>query len=460
VVFGSTRSLLEMTFDYWQLLILDLAILGACAFLLIRRKRFSSLHPSLFFLGCHFYVVTLRLLAFCLGKEPIALFVPPLTYGEIARASIASEVGIVAMTAAWLMLPKKSTGGGHRPRYLPRQFATKIAIFVFLVGIVGLSLFGWSVSAPFVDFGAWKTSAYLTMTRSWPIWAMCILHFVHDFPRRMTIVTLFVMVAVGLNMARFGVIIPAIFLWLTWSTWKNDYAVGLRTVVIAVLLWLVWFPLKVVSSGVRNGQSFTAIRGETLNYFENRFSSKSGPGDTAFLDSMAAYMGLADQQNLVMWGATIAPILTSPVPRQVWPNKPVLNAYQRELSTAGRPMATYGMTAGLVGEAYVNLRFAGVFITCFLLAMGFGLMYQRVVGVRYPTSGRLIYFVLLSCVVQIYRDGLVSLVIFPLVYCSPAVILAIGNLLGKHQKTARYFDTNQRVVKRQMWRPVVRMTLR
>jgi hypothetical protein len=61
--------------------------------------------------------------------------------------------------------------------------------------------------------------------------------------------------------------------------------------------------------------------------------------DEMILDELASTLTLADQHGKLYWGRTYAGILTVAVPRQWWPGKPGLAYFEKEISTAGRPIS-------------------------------------------------------------------------------------------------------------------------
>jgi len=99
----------------------------------------------------------------------------------------------------------------------------------------------------------------------------------------------------------------------------------------------------------------------------------------------------------------------------VWPEKPQLLQFLYDIEIPSRPMADLAMTPGLVGEAYVNLGFLGVVLTCGLVSAGYTLAYFRAAPpeLRAPGLGKspslLLYLIFLSCAMQVYRDALISL---------------------------------------------------
>ena len=79
------------------------------------------------------------------------------------------------------------------------------------------------------------------------------------------------------------------------------------------------------------------------------------------------------------------------------------------------------MTSQLSGEAYVNFGWIGSAIIPFLYILGMQSIYRRVRDQEITSVARWIYLILLISMVQVFRDGLVSLITFPCVMYLPMV---------------------------------------
>jgi len=83
------------------------------------------------------------------------------------------------------------------------------------------------------------------------------------------------------------------------------------------------------------------------------------------------------RENDFLYGSSYAALLIAPVPRVIWPDKPVvrigqfvgIELFERETVT--------GVPPGLIGEAYLNFGWFGVFIVCLLFGLICGWIYQR-----------------------------------------------------------------------------------
>lgn len=120
-------------------------------------------------------------------------------------------------------------------------------------------------------------------------------------------------------------------------------------------------------------------------------------------------------------------LFTEPVPRVLWPGKPVGSPVKFfELFDYGQPI---GMTRSLPGEGWTQLGWLGVIIWCSLWGAALGTVYQRFTTGSQSTFVVLSYMVLISTLVIIFRDGtLVTIARQGLFYFAP---IALWKLLSK-----------------------------
>src|SRR5947207_4636854 len=97
--------------------------------------------------------------------------------------------------------------------------------------------------------------------------------------------------------------------------------------------------------------------------------------DQQFLNQFAFALTLIDNAGHFYYGATYLPLLTMPIPKQWWPEKPGLADYLGDISTPWRPMKEMGMVVTFWGEAYANFGYFGVVLIPWLLAYGLGRFY-------------------------------------------------------------------------------------
>ena len=96
-------------------------------------------------------------------------------------------------------------------------------------------------------------------------------------------------------------------------------------------------------------------------------------------------------------------LFTEPVPRVLWPGKPVGSPVKFfELFDYGYPI---GMTRSLPGEGWTQLGWLGIVIWCGLWGLAFGKLYDRFVTTGQSTFWVMAYMTFIAMLVVVYRDG-------------------------------------------------------
>jgi len=161
-----------------------------------------------------------------------------------------------------------------------------------------------------------------------------------------------------------------------------------------------------------------------VDYFGDAMSG-GGKADTTFLDQAASTIPLVDANGELFYGKTILPLLVSPIPRLWWPDKPHMNEYQHIISTPGRPMSTYGSIATLVGEGYANFSYVGGVLFPMLAAYLYGRTYFAAIERPHNSVFRFMYLVIASMLLQVYRDGFVAALLFPVSAAMPMMAVVL-----------------------------------
>ncbi|MDP8990637.1 MAG: hypothetical protein M3N41_11235 [Acidobacteriota bacterium] len=384
--------------------------------------------------------MTLRLLALVNGGNPMrAIFDWPVGVSEVTHASLACDIGLIAMACGWLLAQHVAHRFAKSPQQIPRPVSMRrmkvVAVICFAIGVVGLIFTGRNEA---VLNGSWRTSGYMAATSSWMSFSLLLLHYVYGFPRRLVLASSIVLVVTGISIsARAAVVIPIFFLLLLMLTRRRSRSIPLIVFPAVAGVLLIWLPMKPLTFALHSGVAPAEAVAFAVDSTVENFSSQESSIDQQFLDMIGATMTLADLRGEWYWGGTIAPLFVAPVPRILWPAKPKLNQFQVDLDVPSRSIAKIGMTPGLVGEAYVNMGLAGVFLTCGLVSFGFTWAYFRVAppSVTAPgllrSPGLFLYLLFLSCSMQTYRDGLISLIWFPFVYAAPAGLVAVSHWIWK-----------------------------
>lgn len=415
---------------------IDFATVALCALIAYKVGR-SFVHPAPMILLCHCYIVTLRLHQLQSGLHPMSYsFEWPVGVAEVTRASLASDLALIAMMLGWVVV---RYWGKHRmvaPRE-PRVELSKSRVQIFAVATIMVSILAIVIVGPAglrderIVAGTAESSGYLFAAAGWTGWGFCLLHYIYGFRPALLLVTISTLFASMMFSAFRGVvIIPLVFLLLVFLARRRTRRFPFGLLIACPMLWLIWLPMKPVFYSLQQGDPVSvALDKGTRTAFED-LGRDSGSGiDFQFLDMVGSTMTLVDIHHQHFWGGSIAPLFVSPVPRLIWPEKPYLNQYQKQLDIPSRAMAKLNMTAGLVGECYADFGWAGVVMIPFLISVAFTAAFFRLRGTRTFSPGCLLYLIYLSTFMQLYRDGLISAVWFPFVHCAPVGWTAIAHWL-------------------------------
>jgi hypothetical protein len=423
-------------------LAIDLCTLLLCSLIALRCAS-SLVHPAVMMLGCHAYIVTLRLFQLVRGATPMAFtFVWPVTVDEVMRAAVVSDVALLAMSSAWILVRLRPRNlQARKPRTLLSFRRVRAIAFLSMLSSVGAAFILGSSKLPLSPEVA-ETSGYLGAALGWAPWACCLLHYLYGFPVPLLCLTAVTLVTwMMMSTFRGIVIIPLVFMLFTWLSRRKSRRLPIMLLPSAVILWLIWLPMKPIVYSLQAGQSIPEAFSYGISIAFGNFGVERGSGiDFEFLDMIGSTMTLVDIHGAHYWGSTLAPLVVSPVPRALWPDKPHLNQYQRELDIPSRNMAQLNMTAGLVGESYANFGYFGVILIPFLISLGFSSAYSRLAGTSILSPGGLLYLIYLSTFMQLYRDGLISAVWFPFVHCAPMGWTAVSHWIwppGRNYRRAR-----------------------
>jgi hypothetical protein len=414
---------------------LDVAILSVSTVLLFMYGRLSAFHPGSVYVFFHFYVVTLRLLALALGASP--LFMPEaISIDEIIRAVLIFDAGLVGATGVWLYLARKrhrnasrtSPRRGQEPLLLSPRLVHIVAWPTILVGLIGLRFLRFSdplsLEQNRASLGGWDSSSWVLQIVTWAQQGSLMLHYVVGFRPLHVCLTVALFVLTMLSTARYVLLLGGIFACyivlsknqVRWPPFR--YAVGL------LLIAVLWFPLKVVTQSIWAGADASTIASNVVDYFADTMSG-GDKGDTTFLDQAAATMTLVDANGELFYGKTFLPLLVAPIPRVWWPDKPYMNEYQQVISTPGRPISTYGSIATLVGEGYANFSYVGGVLFPVLAAYLYGRAYFAAMERPHNSVFRFVYLVVASMLLQVYRDGFISAILFTITAAMPMMVLVV-----------------------------------
>ena len=422
--------------DIPVVLFIDLVVLAACTVLLLRYGRLSHSHPGTIYLFFHIYTFTLRLIGIAFGAPTLfsqyALFFESIRIDEIVRAAIAGDVALIAMTVAWI---RASVVDKNKRHYLHERAVEpepnlslrhiwSVVIVVFPLGLWGLWAFtnlpGFETER--VELGEWQTSSWLFITQVWAGLALLALIYWYGFKWWLiTPMTLYLLVMAIQGYHRFRVIIPVllliqIFLDRRRLKWPPAYVIGFILVLMAI-----FFPLKDIGKMAQEGETVGEIVDVSTQSVNAALSAKAP--DQLFLDQFACALTLVDDRGKFYYGSTYLSLLGLPIPRQWWPDKPSVADYIRDISSPSRPMLEMGMIVTFLGESYANLGYFGIILIPYLTAYWLARAHFRAYRSHYLSVTRLVYLLVACNLIQVYRDGLVSIIIFTWVNMMPLMVI-------------------------------------
>ena len=417
-------------------LFIDLLVASICTVLLMRYGRLSHSHPGTIYLFFHFYTFTLRLIGLMFGSTTLLsqylLFFEPVTESEIVRAAILGDVALVVMTFAWIKASRddiKKIRKHHellnegRPN-LSLKHIWSVVVIAFPLGLFGL----WAFSnlpgfeGDRVELGEWQSSSWFFITQVWAGLALLALIYWYGFRWWLMLpmsLYLFVMAIQGYH--RFRVIIPAILLIQIYLDRRKLKWPPIYVMVVIVFLMLIFFPLKEIGRMAQQGEDIVQIFDSSKDTVNTALAGKAA--DHQFLDEFASGLTLTDAAGKYYYGKTYLALVTLPIPRNWWPNKPGLADYLKDISVPTRPMDEMGMIITFLGESYINFGYPGIVFVPALLAYFLGRAYFRAYRSNYFSVIRLSYLLIACNLIQVFRDGLTSIVVFTWVNMMPLMII-------------------------------------
>lgn len=412
-------------------LIADVLAVATVIALLFRRMTFW--HPLTAYLFFHVYSFTYRATKLFEGSvKPLYTGIANaevITPEEINRALLWADVGLIMFALAAWAAHLRFDAQAQRPtvrRVLSPNIAKAIGFLCLPTGFY----FFYALKGGYLELEAGgAATGYLQTAALWPIGIIGLLVFTFGFRWYLVLLGGLFLGGVALQgYHRFMLVLPLLFFAayylqsrrLRWPTWPLLLA--------AILMGMVFPRLKYIGQAVQAGDNQ-----EALAQFAESFSFASKDKEEAssedFLDQYAGALTLADFNERKFWGSTYVAIITLPIPRAWWPNKPGLADHLQEISTSGRNYTQEGRIITYLAESYLNFGYAGFFLIPAL--MGYVLTRYCLHAATGPLRrlSRYIYLVVFMALVQTFRDGLLSILVFTLVHNMPALFALVLHLM-------------------------------
>jgi hypothetical protein len=439
--------------DIQVALAVDILILVLSLWCILQVTQRSIFNPCLWWVALHAYTVTLRLITLNLGAESLSL-IGVRSNVELVRAAIASDISLMAVVVATIVVEHRALRDraidfpdGGRDELNPR-FGNVISILCLTIGTFFLLRFASTTIAArargidltTIDIGNIAQTTYPNTIAGFAVQAGLIQVALRGFTRWTIALLILLMALTSLYLPRASFVLAAIMAFLIYQTQHKMTNLPAKWAFGALLLGLVWFVYKPVAAAINDDLNAEQVIASAQDYFRDAVSGNSS-GDVQFFDMEATYMAASDETGQRFYGSTILPLLYLPIPRYLWPDKPRVNEYAFQLSSPLRPMTQVGMTPLLSGESYLNFGWTGCAVIPFLYILGMQTAFHWVRDHGSASIGRLIYTIFLLSMIPVFRDGLASLVIFPIVWYLPIVGWGvISKLMPSGKAYAAHFN--------------------
>lgn len=439
--------------DLWLFVLLDLSVLFLCIMMLARTKELTFFHPAVLFLSFHVLVFTLRMISISLGAPTlfnenylIRLGFEPVRYDEIIRAIVYADIGLFVSTIGFIVagmvhkrrvIEHRSRSENIREIKINKPLFLSIMRITFVIGMVGLvliSYFPGTETRLIDDIAAseWQSSSWLFITQSWMGVALIGFMYIYGFRRSLvTLMALYSIFQLYQGFHRFRFVLPFLLLLLIYLKQRGRFWPPRWAILVTIALVIVFLPAKRIGRMLQANYPIERIVEETVDYFVNLPTRSTS--DLVLMDQFAMTLTLLDNNGQFYYGTTYVPVITLPIPRQFWPQKPEILFYTHDMSTASRPMDRLGMIVTYLGESYANFGILGILFIPYLLAYILGRIYFAVRDRPIDSVWTLIYMMILTSLGLVYRDGLPSLILFTAVSFMPLMIAVGLNLIQLRQ---------------------------
>jgi MFS family permease len=403
-------------------LTVDVCLLtGLCLLML---TRLSFWHPATVYLVFHFYSFTWRAFGLVNGAAPMYAQNPNadvITAAEFERALVWADVGLVVFCAAayWAHVRFEQLSGKPVVR---RMIAPRIVTVVCCVALPAGVWALYAAKSGMVLSETVASSGYFQAMAMWPFGCAGMLVFAYGFRWYSLLLIGGYLAAVALQgYHRFMVLFPLIFFAAYFLQSRRRRWPTFAILLAGFLMAMVFPRLKHIGQAYQNGDTAEAISLLVGSFVESKSYEEVSVGED-FFDQFAGGLTMVDEAGKWYYGSTYLAIVTLPVPRSVWPDKPGLADHVTEISTSRRQYNVEGRILTYLGEAYLNFGYLGMVIIPGLIG------YLLTKWCLLATSGplrrfdRYLYVVFFIAFIQLYRDGLLSLLVFTVVHNIPMAV--------------------------------------
>jgi hypothetical protein len=395
-------------------------------------RRMAFWHPLTAYLLFHLYSFTYRLFQILSGAPLMytgQANAEAITVEEINRALLWADFALAVFAFASFWAHLRFDAKAEQPvvrRVINPNIARTIGLLCLPIG----AFFLYGIKSATLDLSVSSASAgYVQVMAMWPMGVLGLLVFAFGFRWYLVALIAFFLGVVALQgYHRFMLILPLLYFAAYYLQTVRRRWPTFPIIIGAILVALVFPRLKYIGQAVQYGDTQEAFAqlGQSFT-----FNSKDKEISTSeeFLDQYAGTLTLADFNDRKFWGSTYLAIITLPIPRAWWPNKPGLADHLQEISTSGRRYDVEGRITTYLGESYLNFGYAGFFFIPALMGYVFTAYFLQSATGPMQRLSRYVYLVIFMALVQTFRDGLLSIFVFTIVHNMPMLFAVIGHMI-------------------------------
>ena len=401
--------------------LLDVFVVLAVVVLMFRRMAFW--HPLTIYLLFHLYSFSYRLFQI-LGGAPLMytgqVNAEAITPEEIIRAILWADAALLLFVAASWWAHKVFEAKSDQPverRVLNLNIAKAVGLLCLPLG----AYFFYTVKTTgFVASIDSAATGYIQVMSMWPIGVLGLLIFAFGFRWHLLALTAFFLGAVALQgYHRFMLILPLLYFAALYLQSQRRRWPNILIIIAALFVGMVFPRLKYIGQALQYGDTQEAMNQFSQAFVKDKQSYAESFATEDFLDQFAGGLSLIDDNERKFWGSTYLAILTLPIPRAWWPNKPGLADHMHEISTSGRQYNIEGRIFTYLGESYINFGYAGLILIPAMVGYILTALCLHATAGPMLRLGRYLYLVFFMALVQTFRDGLLSIFVFTIVHNMP-----------------------------------------
>ncbi len=407
---------------------LDIFIVILLSIYLVKEKQLNMLNPCLIYLFFHVFFVTFKgIQIFFLGTKIVSnkWYATYITLEEIDKAIFIADISLLAFFVGFNLFVNNFKLYGNRlfKKYNSLKEANLkrinyYLIAIFIIGLIGIATYR---SIADRDLEAADYSTFSNMMTGLGIISAIVLIYEKGFKKYYLLYFGLLIVFYSLQGEnRFRVILALLFVLMLYLKTINLKMPPVKYYFLGFIFILFSFPLKEVGKAYQEtGRiEFTEVIKDSYEEF-----TEGESGDMSFIEQSAGMIGAIDIKDKIFYGKTYEPILFFFVPRSLWSEKPPLNQWQHEISITGRDFGEMGQISLISGESYANFRYIGVFLISFLIGRWYSFLYNSYSNLPANHKGFLLLLLFNMVLFQVWRDGMISLILFPFLNYLPIMML-------------------------------------